>query len=430
MKNTLLLINFRTILLDFKQLSKSKTFYLKLVLFPMVLIVILSKALGSTDGSTLSFSLAVCNEDLGNADSLSLDKESAQKPSEVQTISFGDTLVKEVLRSKEAAHTFHVITAASYQEGVNLVRDKKASVFIYIPKDFTKAILSREKNGIILTGGNDTSLDKSIVTGILEQFLRSIQLILAENKAFAVSGISDTKSLSDLSRSAVIPEISTNPDAVPVSAMQYVSIAMVVLFSISTAFTLIHKIVEEKLTFTLFRIKTTPAHRFQYVFGKLCSIVFTLTLQMCAVILLTRLIFGMKWGNPGLILLTTLTYAFAIGSPILMWGLLAKNQNAVSSLASPVLYGLGFLGGSFISIDALPRALQQIQNIIPNGKALNSYLLLCEGKNFADIDKNLLELFLMGILFLILTLLIDSGKEIIRHGNMDSDKNTIKASVF
>lgn len=419
MKNILLHINFRNFLLDFKQLSKSKTFYLKLVLFPMVLIVILSKALGSTDGSTLFFSLAVCNEDLGSPASFANDN---------QTLSFGDTLVREVLNSKNAVNTFHVITAANYQEGINLVRDKKASVFVYIPKGFTKAILSQKKNGIILTGGNDTSLDKNIVTSILEQFLRNTQVILAENKVFA--GIKGTNSLYDFTHSVVIPEVSTNPDAVPVSAMQYVSIAMVVLFSISTAFTLVHKIVEEKLTFTLFRIKTTPSHWSQYVFGKLCSIVFTLSLQMCTVILLTHLLFRMKWGNPGLILLTTVTYAFAIASPILLWGLLAKNQNAVSSLASPVLYGLGFLGGSFISIDSLPKALQQVQNQIPNGKALNSYLLLCEGKHFADISINLIHLLFMGILFLILTLFIDKGKEILRYGLMDSDKKTIKTSVF
>ncbi|SHO48418.1 ABC transporter permease [Anaerocolumna xylanovorans] len=413
-------------LLDFKQLMKSKTFYLKLILFPMVLIILLGRALGGSDGTISSFSLVVFNEDVGDS-------------SNSQPISFGKTLENKVFQSKDAASLFHTVTAASYKEGINLIQDKKASVFVYIPKNFTKAVLQQENNGIVITAGRDTSFDKSIITSILEQFLRNTQVTLTEEKALGTLLNTSGNTVADMTKiqkqlntssPVTIPEVSTNPKAIPISAMQYVSIAMVVLFSISTAFTLAHKVVEEKLNYTLFRIKSTPAHQFQYVSGKLCSILFTLVIQMSAVILLCRLIYGMTWGNPELILLTTILYAFSIGSPILLWGLLAKDQNAVSSLASPILFGLGFLGGSFVSSNALPKSLQPIQNLIPNGNALNCYLLLCEGKGFADIGDNLLQLFLMGTLFLILTLFIFRGKEIIRHGNTNHDKKTIKAAIF
>ncbi|SHL69471.1 ABC-2 type transport system permease protein [Anaerocolumna jejuensis DSM 15929] len=413
-------------LLDFKQLMKSKTFYLKLLLFPMLLILLLSKALGGSNSTISSFSLAVCNEDLGAEDGN-------------RTITFGKVLENEVLKSKDAASLFRLVPVTSRKEGIQLVRNKKASVFVYIPKDFTNALLQQRQNGIVITGNSGTSVDKLIVTGILEGFLRNTQVVLKEEKTFntllGASGktsvtMDEMKKQLDASYPATLPEVSTSSRAVPVSAMQYVSIAMVVLFSISTVFTLVHKVVEEKLNHTLFRIKSTPARQFQYVSGKLCSIIFTLTLQMSAVILLSRLVFGMKWGNPWLILITTLVYAFSIGSPILMWGLLARDQNAVSSLASPILYGFGFLGGSFISSDALPKGLQSIQNIIPNGKALNCYLFLCEGKGLAAVYSNLLQLFLMGVLFLILTMFIYRGKEIIRHGNTDINKKAIKASLL
>lgn len=413
-------------LLDFKQLMKSKTFYLKLLLFPMILILLLSKALGGSNSTVSSFSLVVCNEDLGAEDGN-------------RTIAFGKALENEVLKSKDAASLFRLVPVTSRKEGIQLVRNKKASVFVYIPKDFTNSLLQQKQNGIVITGNGDASVDKLIVTGILEEFLRNTQVVLTEEKTLntllGASGktsvsIDEMKKQLDASYPVTLPEVSTRSRAVPVSATQYVSIAMVVLFSISTVFTLVHKVVEEKLNHTLFRIKVTPARQFQYVSGKLCSIIFTLTVQMSAVILLSRLVFGMKWGSPWLILLTTLVYAFSIGSPILMWGLLARDQNAVSSLASPILYGFGFLGGSFISSDALPKGLQSIQNIIPNGKALNCYLFLCEGKGFTAVYSNLLQLFLMGVLFLILTLFIYRGKELIRHGNTDFDKKAIKTSLL
>ena len=93
--------------------------------------------------------------------------------------------------------------------------------------------------------------------------------------------------------------------------MQYYSIAMVVMFSIITGFTLVHGIVDEKLNNTLFRIKSTPTLNIQYALGKLIGIIFAVVMQMTIVIIITGLIFRMKWGNVFDILLITVVYAFA-----------------------------------------------------------------------------------------------------------------------
>ncbi|WBL39580.1 ABC transporter permease [Bacillus velezensis] len=74
------------------------------------------------------------------------------------------------------------------------------------------------------------------------------------------------------------------------------------------------------------------------------------------------------------VLLVTIVYSFAIGSIVLLWGVTAKNHETVSSMAAPILYGFSFLGGSFIAKDGLPDSLKIVQELIPNGKAINSYV--------------------------------------------------------
>lgn len=415
-------------LLDFKQLLKSKTFYLKLILFPSVLILLLGKALGGSDGTISVFPVAVYNEDEGYT-------------SENAHISLGNTLEADVLKSKDIKTLINVTTAANYEEGVSIVKEGKAAVFIYIPKDFTKSFLTGANESITVIGNNNNPIDKSIVTSILDQFIQTTKTELVEEKEFqklvlsndnkgAVDAAKIQKHLADTASSSIqIPEISTNLKTVPTSAMQYISIAMVVMFSISTAFTLVHSVVGEKLNYTLFRIKSTPTLNLLYILGKLSGIIFAVVMQMAIVILITGFIFKMKWGNPFFLLLCTIVYAFAIGSIVLMWGLLAKDQNSVSSLASPILYGFSFLGGSFVSSNALPESLQIVQKIIPNGKAINCYLSICQGRGFGSIYKDLLQLILTGFLFLILALYLYNGKEFIKHDNSHNDKKTVKAAV-
>ena len=113
------------------------------------------------------------------------------------------------------------------------------------------------------------------------------------------------------------------------------------MFSIMTAFALIHGIVEERQQHTLFRIKSMPVLRIQYVAGKLWGIMLAILMQMAAVIIASSILYQVKWGNLFEILLVTIVYSFTIGSIVLLWGLL-QNHETVSSMAAPILYGFSF----------------------------------------------------------------------------------------
>ncbi|MEK5239682.1 ABC transporter permease [Paenibacillus sp. FSL L8-0470] len=395
-------------LLDFRLLTKNKWFYLKLILFPSLLILILGTAFGGSDSSVKAFDVAFYNA----------DKSVAAQGS---PLALGKSL-KNVFMREDLRKVIHLQEAASYDEGKQRVEDGHASVFIYVPDNFTNAAIKQEAANLVVIGESAKTLQTAIVRTILEQFCEQLNLLNEEKSAvlqFSNGGnglpqaqIAELQShiFNFSGRSPDIPTVSTQKDAVPVDAIQYYSIAMVVMFSIMTAFVLVHSIVDERQNHTLFRIRSTPAWDVQYVLGKLSGIILAIVLQMSCVILISWLVFAMSWGQPLELLMITVVYAFAIGSLVLLWGFIAKDHTTVSSLASPVLYIFSFLGGSFVSRSELPESLRIIQGLLPNGKAINAYLSISQNNGLAGSYKDLLELIGLGVICIIVCISQYSGR--------------------
>jgi ABC-2 type transport system permease protein len=414
--------------LDIKLLSKTKIFYLKLILFPCVLILILGYIFGGSSSKLTSFDVAFYSEDnaiIENSEKLSL----------------GETLRDDVLKSEDAKALFNLKEVNSRNEGEKLVNDKKAAAFIYVPKDFTKAYIDNTKSSIELMADNNKQIDKGIVKNIIDRFNKNIETIRIEesevyNNLTSNSEISEDKIQGIISKiqdtteyTANIAKVSTNKNTKPIDVMQYESIAMIVMFSILTAFELAHSIVDDKLNNTQFRIKSTPTLDIQYALGKVMGIVLAITVQMSIVMIISHLVFGVSFGNVFYILLTTLSYGFTIGTIVFCAGITAKDQMSISSIATIILYGFSFLGGSFARVESFPAGLQLAQKIIPNGKAINCYLKICQGGGISDIYLDLIQLITIGLVFLLLSLTLYSERKSIKNADINNDKKSIKAAL-
>lgn len=411
-------------MLDFRLLTKNKVFYLKLILFPSILILILGTVFSNASGEIKPFSIAFYNQDQGFSHG-------------DQHNSLGKTLKENVFEQTEIKKIISLKEVSSYEQGKQMLQDGQVTALISIPSNFTKAAMNNEKTSISLLGDNDKPLDKQVTTTILERFMGSVRTVAVEQKILiemmnskqkeSGGNIVDIEQImkqisSNHGLDLQIQKVSTNKSSVLIDAMQYYSIAMVVMFSIMTSFVLVHSIVDEKQNHTLFRIKSTPTLQTQYVLGKLCGIIFCVVIQMMIVIAISQLVFQIQWGNLFDLLLITVAYAFAIGSMVLLWGFIAKDHVAVSGLSSPILYIFSFLGGSFIPKSGLPDGLRVVQEMIPNGKAINAYLQVSQGMGLKGIYVDLLELIGIGLLFMLLSIRVYGGKggnthAISTHGN-------------
>lgn len=420
------LLNF--LLLDIRLLAKSKVFYLKLILFPVVIILILGTMFKNSNSNITVFDVAFYSEDTAVSDQSS-------------DLILGNTLRDTVLKSKDIKTLLNIKQVKSYAEGNNLVSTGKAAVFIYVPKNFTKSYIDGTKANITIIGDNNKQLDKSIVTNILSSFNESLDSINNEQKEIIKAFNSNVSVPQDKVQKIIdyiqttsdssisINKTATNNNAKPLDILQYEAIAMVVMFSILTAFELAHSIVDDKLHNTMFRIKSTPTLAYQYALGKVLGIVFAITIQMSIVMLISRIAFNVNWVNPIYIIITTVAYSFAIGAMVFTAGLYAKDHMSISSFATPILWGFSFLGGSFVSKYSFPDSLLLIQKLIPNGKAINSYLKICQGGSISDIYIDLLELVAIGIVFLIISLRLQTENGGDKNANNNTDKKSIEATV-
>ncbi|MFL0252607.1 ABC transporter permease [Clostridium neuense] len=417
----------KLILLDLKLLSKTKVFYLKLMLFPIAIVLILGTAFGNQDSTkpVSKFQVGIFSEDSAVTE-------------DNQNFSLGETLKSDVLGSKDAKAYFSITKVTSYSEGKKMVKDKKIAAFVYVPKNFTKAYLDNTKTNISLIADNSNLLNKMIVKSILNKFNQSINTIrIEENEVLSKASLKTPNLQSIISKiqntdySSELSTVATNKNIKPTNVMTYCTIGICVMFSILTALELAHGIVDDKLNNTQFRIKTTPTKDLQYALGKIFGMILAIAVQMFIVLTACHLIFGAALGNPLYLLIVTICYGFTVGSIVFFAGTVAKDQTSISSYASLILWGLSVLGGSIIQKTALPEAMQKIQQIVPNGKAINCYLRVCEGSNFSANYTDILELLGLGLVFLIIALHFYSAKSTQKgdNENVKNDKKPIKAAV-
>jgi ABC-2 type transport system permease protein len=98
-------------------------------------------------------------------------------------------------------------------------------------------------------------------------------------------------------------------------------------------------------------------------------------------------------------------------------------------MSTPILYGFSFLGGSFVSKYSLPDGLRRIQEVLPNGKALNAYLALLRGGGLLDIRGDVLTLVGLALVFFAAAFFISQKQGGHIHAAAAHNRQTNQADV-
>lgn len=397
---------------DFRLLIRDKSTFLILILMPTILVMILGSVFSSNFSMTMdAFDVAFLTEDTPG------------QPPNLEVISFGKALRDNVLKSDDIQRVIKLKEVSSKDEGIKLVEGRKVSAFIYVPKNFTTLYLNGRQTEIELIGDNGQSTQLSIVRGIVEGFnerLRTTEVSMNEiSRQAQIYGVQEEKLREIINKMSDVDHYENTPiqlqkqaanNRPPVSATQYYSIAMVAMYALFTAQTLIQSMIEEKKNKTYFRIQASPISKIEYILGKLFGIVFVMVIQMSILVSITYLLFGLKWGNLGSIFIITIVYAFALGAITLFLGFIAEDDSMISNLSMPLVFVFSFFGGSFIPKEIMPDFAKQIQGFVPNGQALIAYLNIVQGGSINDFYKSVLILTATGLVFLIIASLVASGK--------------------
>ncbi|MCB2291157.1 ABC transporter permease [Clostridium sp. CS001] len=314
-----------------------------MVLSQILIILILGTALGSE--------FQITNIDRTKVAYLNKDKQLSRS-------------FDEFLNEKKTKEFVDSITVSSYEEGMNLVNEKKVSSFIIIDDNYTQKILSGEDALIKVINRQKGSFRSSIVQNVIDSFLytanleEAVSIINGENK-----GYKNYKNIQDVS----ITSSGKKPKAIDFYAVTML-VMMIMYGSMYGSF----EVGEDIFDSIGRRMRSTPIKSYQLFLGKTIGSIFIVYMEALTLIFFAKFAYKVNWGSNILIILLIafLMCALTTGFGIMVTMLCADHYtaNRILNLITPIFT---FFSGGFVSV-TYGGVLGKITEFIPNKLAHNA----------------------------------------------------------
>ena len=183
----------------------------------------------------------------------------------------------------------------------------------------------------------------------------------------------------------------------------YTTAANLVLFVFLTLLVTSSGLVEIRRTGLLRRMLASPTPAGVVVVGQLVSSAILGLLQGVGLLIVGRLVFGVKWGDPiGVILLVIVLATAASGASVLL-GTLARSQEQAVAVGIVVAVALGMLGGCMWPLSGVGPLMRTVGHVAPQAWAMDAFVRLIFGHSgLVGIlpDVGVLALFALGLVAL------------------------------
>jgi len=225
-------------------------------------------------------------------------------------------------------------------------------------------ILLNTYRGAAVSAG--TTPDSNVVAGLMEQY-----------QAAAQSGAAPL--------TVRTPEAGEDVAAMLRRMMSSIFAGLMIFFAFYTGAYTALSIVREHEDGTLARLFTTPVGRSRILGGKMLSVVATVVVQATVLVVVSTLLFGLKWGQAGSVLLALVgTVAATSGFGVMLASFIKTTRQG-----GPVLGGglsvAGMLGGLFTqAVPNMPAAFNRISLVLPQGWVIRGWNLAIAGRAAGD----------------------------------------------
>ena len=387
---------------DFLTLSKSKSDLLELLFMPFILIALLGFALGGLMMSDVS----IDTFHVGIIDEQNFEQDLSRFEEELRDEGVPEEVVSNLVASAEAADPVQVLRDLLEGEDIEelMVVEEFADAesadealgsdeirgYLTIPEEFSydfwqAAFLEEDMTANIevkvQTEGSITgNIFQSVVSTFADQYNLETSIARATNGQAEPADTTTTH--------GEVVHLSVEE---PVSAFQYYTIGMGVMFALSTAPVLASRAFNEKEQHVFGRIMLSGMKPLNYLLSKLISGTLITFVQLAILFLLSTLIFGTFRGRD---LDFWIDMIYASGLYSLLVGSFASLLTAISLNANDTttvnFFGsfvsvFAFLGGSFTPVEQFSEALRSVGNWTPNGAAMTSYLQIMQGFDFTEV---------------------------------------------
>lgn len=353
------------------------------------------------------------------------------KPAATAQVNLGNELVK-VLKSDGFKNLLAVTDEADEAGARQSILDKKASVALIIPADFTdKAFLQDKGSNLLLIYDPASTLSPSIIKSILDQYVNNINgskiaaLVVVDqltanglpvdvNAIGAVASQYAAWSIANAPGSGGAlpfvelksPTAAANPKAGFQDIAALVMAGMIIFFVFYTGALIAQSIIREQDDLTLARLMTTPTSVFSVLVGKLIAAMLMIAVQISVLMVLSHFFFKINWGDPLRIGAVCLALTFLASGFGLFLMSFVKTMRQTGIVLGGVLTALGMLAGLYTQgFTGMPKAFEIINLFTPQGWAMKAFRVAI-GVVSGSLWIPLIVMFAIGIVSLAVGMLL------------------------
>jgi ABC-2 type transport system permease protein len=152
-------------------------------------------------------------------------------------------------------------------------------------------------------------------------------------------------------------------------------------------------VLAERQEGTMARLQAAPVAFWRVLAGKLLAMVGLSLTSVLVVWATTTWVLGATWGRPGAVAVLTLAVVVAMGAIALLVTVVARTEAQADAATAGIGFALALLGGNFFPPGSLPRFMERLSLLTPNGWGLQGYgALAIDGKGFEAIWTPVLAL--------------------------------------
>lgn len=338
----------------------------------------------------------------------------------LETIMFNDFLedsdLKELLSYK----------IVSSEEVNHLMEADEIVAAVILPKEFVYNgyvnffTSNRNVIDIKVISNPSFSFSAQIVTSIFDSFTNNINLqkarssaligdLLSKSKIDAIEEVmKQTSSNTSNQNNLTIRQLSANQQE-SITSFQYYAAAIMSMFLLYSATFGGRAILSEKKEFTMARLSVTGISLTKIIFSNFIRISLLSMFQSLVMIVYSTFVLQVSWGNILHVFVGVFFTSLTVGGFGMLLSVLTLTSNSYSIaniFEFVVIQVMALVGGSFIPIEVLPKAIGNLSFLSISGLGIKIYTDAMYNQSIASSQVPLLLLILYTVILISLSLIL------------------------
>jgi len=326
------------------------------------------------------------------------------------TPSMGSLFI-DALRSEGLRDILEITGTGTFETGKEAVYEGGADLLMVIPTDFSSQFrtgtaelnLYRDPAAQVLA-----EIGKGMISDVLEHFSTTSVLQMTARRMFGARNIPLPKESAARLQEEFIQILSGGHDgktpetgaATPHPMTAYIMLGMIIFILFFTAANSAQSIVVEKETGTLDRLQTSPVGSGKIVAGKMLGVFFTVLINALVLIVLSTILFKIRWNTPYLVALQTIALVISASGFGIFLMTLVRSSRQTGPVIGAVITITGMMGGLFtIGVPNLPPSFDTVTKFVPQGWGMSGFRELLQGAPPENVLPAVLVLTASGFLF-------------------------------